>query len=162
MALTLSQGLLRHHCPVRASKCPHGSCSYFGFPSLTVVFKTTSRSTFPYGESQRFQVPGLSDFKHVPIEGTPGDVGAQQWQGWPQAAERAVGAGRLQRITPACLGPVSSTQALQGSPGPHGFLEMQLGSVPAGGGGNTALNCDSQKICRIFFSCHLEAAFFFQ
>lgn len=161
LALNWSQGLLGHHCFVRASKCPHGSCLYFGFNPPTAVFKTTSRSTFPYWESQRFQVPGLSDSEHVSIEGIRGDAEAPQWQVQQQAVEQAASADRPQHIiTPGCLGPLTSTQQLQGSPGPRWFFKMPLASVSAEGG-NAALNSDSQKICRIFFSCHLEAAFFF-
>lgn len=125
--------------------------------SLTVVFKTTSRSNFPYWESHQFQVPGLSVSKHISTEVTHGHVGPQQWQ----VQQQAVGAGRQQHITPGCLGPLISTQQLQGSPGPCWFLEMPLASVLVERG-NTALNSELQQICRVFFSCHLEAAFSFQ
>lgn len=104
-----------------------------------------------------FRFLGYLTLNTFPLRGTRGDVGAQQWQVW----ERAVDAGRPQHIAPVCLGPLTSTQQLQGSPGPRWFSEMPLASVSAEGG-NTALNSDSQKICRIFFSCHLETAFFFQ
>lgn len=108
LVLNWNQGFLGHPCLVRASNCLHRSCLHFGLNALTVVFKTTSRSTFPYWESQKLQVPGLSDSKRISIEGTHGHVRTQQWKRqwvWVDHSALHLAALDLWLLHSSCRGP---------------------------------------------------------
>lgn len=152
--LNWNQGFLGHPCLVRASKCLHRSYVRFGFNALTVVFKTTSRSTFPYWESQKLQVPGLSDSKCILTEGTHGHVRTQQWNRqwvWVDHSTSHLAALDLWLLHSSCRGPQDPADFWKCHlPGPRWRAETQLCILI------------HRKICRIFFSCHMEVGFIFQ
>lgn len=122
-------GLCLEHCLAVswASKCPYGSCLYSGFNSLTVVFKTASRSTLSYWESYQFQVPGLT------LNTFPWRAPVEMWE--PSNGKSSSGACSRcwQNKTHYTLDLSLLPSSCRGPQGPHWFLEMPLARVSAVG-----------------------------